>query len=89
VALSLATESPRSDSPEKVVLPAGVFTMGSPGYESRRIDKEGPQCLVTIASAFAVGRFEVTCGQFAAFVAETSYPSQGVNSLATRPGLRG
>ncbi len=67
-----------SDCPEMVVLPAGSFTMGAaPGEEER----EGvpsqfrgwaqPQRRVTIARPFAIGRFEVTMGEFAAFVHET------------------
>ena len=35
--------------------------------------REGPQHKVTIAKPFAVGRFPVTRGEFAAFVKETGY----------------
>lgn len=51
--------------PEMVVLPAGTFTMGSPESEFRRIDNEGPQREVTI-KRFAVGKYEVTFGQYEA-----------------------
>src|SRR5262245_43196002 len=54
--------------PEMVVLPAGSFTMGSPANESGRNSWEYPQHLVKIARPFAVGKFEVTVDQFAAFV---------------------
>ncbi len=58
---------------EMVVVPAGSFTMGSPASEKDRRDNEGPQHVVTIARPFAVGRFQVTVEQFAAFVAETGH----------------
>jgi formylglycine-generating enzyme required for sulfatase activity len=59
--------------PEMVVVPAGSFTMGSPGNEPEHQDSEGPQRTVTIGRPFAVGRFHVTRDQFAAFVQETKY----------------
>ncbi len=70
--------------PEMVVLPAGKFTMGSPEGERGRYDDEGPQRQVTIPEPFAVGKYEVTIGQYAEFVRETkhktgncSYPGDG------------
>jgi formylglycine-generating enzyme required for sulfatase activity len=60
--------------PETVVVPAGTFLLGSPDEEQHRLDVEGPQQPVTIARAFAVGRFAVTVDQYAAFVADTCYP---------------
>ena len=65
--------------PEMVAIPAGSYTMGSPESQAGRDDNEGPRHEVTLARAFAAGKFEVTRGQFAAFVAETSYDSQGDN----------
>ncbi|MBI3915626.1 MAG: formylglycine-generating enzyme family protein [Betaproteobacteria bacterium] len=65
--------------PEMVVIPPGTFTMGSPDSEQGRDADEGPQRQVTIARAFAAGRFEVTRGQFSAFAAETGYASKGGN----------
>ena len=53
--------------PEMLIVPAGRFTMGSPGNEPQR-DKDEAQIHVTIAKPFAVGKFEVTRGEFAAFV---------------------
>ena len=63
--------------PEMVVVPAGSFTMGSPEDEKDR-DKqedkdESPQHEVTFRGPFAVGKFEVTVDQFAAFVTETGH----------------
>jgi formylglycine-generating enzyme required for sulfatase activity len=55
--------------PEMVVVPAGSYTMGSPASEKDRSDNEGPQRKVTIAKAFAVGKFEVTFAEWEACVA--------------------
>jgi formylglycine-generating enzyme required for sulfatase activity len=59
--------------PEMVVVPAGSFTMGSPDNEKGRNTWESPQHVVTFAQPFAVGKFEVTVDQFAAFVRDTGY----------------
>jgi formylglycine-generating enzyme required for sulfatase activity len=59
--------------PEMVVAPAGSFMMGSPAGEKDRETDEGPQHVVTIARPFAVGRVNVTVGQFAAFVQATGH----------------
>lgn len=48
------------ECPEMVVVPAGSFTMGSPGAEVGRYADEGPQHTVTIGAPFAVGVYEVT-----------------------------
>lgn len=62
------------ECPEMVVVPPGTYRMGLPrSMRSERIDIEGPQHDVSIGYAFAVGRFEVTVGQFAAFVKEAGY----------------
>ena len=65
--------------PDMVVEPAGSYTMGSPESEDGRFPNESPQHTVTIPRAFAAGRFEITRGQFAVFVSETGYQSQGGN----------
>jgi formylglycine-generating enzyme required for sulfatase activity len=61
--------------PEMVVVPAGTFTMGSPESEEDRVPDESPQHEVTFARPFAIGRFDVTVDQYAAFVAATGYDS--------------
>ncbi len=61
-----------NDCPEMVVIPAGDFNMGSPSTESGHFDDEGPQHRVSVMS-FAAGKFEVTRGQFAAFVNSTGH----------------
>ena len=53
--------------PEMVVVPSGSFMMGSPADEPGRYDDEGPQHRVTISKPFAVGKHEVTVGQFAEY----------------------
>ncbi|MFO1185528.1 MAG: SUMF1/EgtB/PvdO family nonheme iron enzyme [Bauldia sp.] len=54
--------------PKMVVIPAGRFTMGSAGAN---VDpQETPAHPVAIAAAIAVGAFEVTRGEFAAYAAE-------------------
>ncbi len=65
--------------PDMVVVPAGVFVMGTPESEAGRDADEGPQRSVTITRAFAVAKFEVTRGQFAVFVKEAGYQSQDGN----------
>ena len=57
------------DCPEMVVIPAGRFTMGSPASEPGRFDWEGPQREVFLRSSLAVGKFEVTFGEWDACVA--------------------
>jgi formylglycine-generating enzyme required for sulfatase activity len=59
--------------PKMVVVPPGSFTMGSPSNEKGRDDDEGPQHVVTIVNAFAVGKFTVTVDEFAEFVKATGY----------------
>ncbi len=71
-------------APEMVVVPAGSFMMGTAQAEIDALCKEypgaaewfrreGPQHKVTIAKPFAVGRFAVTRGEFAAFVKESGH----------------
>lgn len=58
-----------ADCPEMVVIPAGVFMMGSPEGEEGRNKDEGPQHRVTIANRFAVGKYEVTFAEWGACAA--------------------
>ena len=56
-----------------VVIPAGKFMMGAaPGLVERRPVEE-PYHAVAVARPFAIGRFEITRAQFAAFVREAGY----------------
>jgi formylglycine-generating enzyme required for sulfatase activity len=73
--------------PEMVVIPAGTFTMGSPpaekawaaihGTTAKSVADEAPQHQVSVRS-FALGKFDVTRAEYAAFVRETAYgPGDG------------
>lgn len=72
------------DCPEMVVIPPGSFDMGSPRFEAGLNDTEGPVHRVNI-SAFALGKTEITRGQFATFVSETNY-NAGDNCLTFEDG---
>jgi formylglycine-generating enzyme required for sulfatase activity len=60
--------------PTMVVMPTGSVIQGADGGEPERY--EGPPHEVTIRYRFAVGRTEVTTGQFRAFVADTGYKAE-------------
>jgi formylglycine-generating enzyme required for sulfatase activity len=60
-------------TPESVIVKAGSFQMGSSAFEDGRNDNEGPQHRVVFRRGFAIGRSEVTVGQFRAFVEKTGY----------------
>lgn len=55
--------------PQMVLVPAGEFTIGSPLDEAGRGEDEGPQRQVRIPTPLWVGRFEVTRGEYRAFLA--------------------
>src|SRR5262249_20820247 len=65
------------DAPEMVVISKGYFIMGSPPDEPGRSKNEGPRHEVIIPQPFAIGRFPVTRGEFAAFVTATKYAAKG------------
>ena len=69
------------ECPAMVVVPAGEFVMGSPPSEEHRKNNEGPQNLVTIGETFAVGKYEVTVGEYRLFVRESGHRSE--NSCTT------
>jgi formylglycine-generating enzyme required for sulfatase activity len=67
-----------------VVVPAGSFTMGSRPAEEVAIEREREDELrVRIAEPFAVGRFAVTRGEFAAFIAATDHKIRA-SAIASR-----
>jgi len=95
-----------ADCPEMVVIPAGSFTMGSPdsekvwaashGASPQSVSDEAPQHRVALQS-FALGKYDVTRAEYAAFVRETSYPlgdgcgkdsleEPRIQSIGSRPG---
>jgi formylglycine-generating enzyme required for sulfatase activity len=73
-----------SECPEMVIVPAGHFVMGSSnadkawvaanGGSPQAVSDEAPQHEVTLP-AFALGRYDVTRGEYAAFVRTTGHPS--------------
>jgi formylglycine-generating enzyme required for sulfatase activity len=63
-----------ADCPEMVALPGGTFRMGD---DSSSVSVEKPARDVRL-SAFAAGRFEVTKGEYAAFVSATERPEPRV-----------
>ena len=69
------------DCPEIVIAPSGSFMMGSPSNEPEResvnAGSESPQHEVTIAKPFAIGKFDITRGQFARFVEATGHKTEG------------
>ena len=71
--------------PEMVVIPAGEFAMGSPDDERGRYNSEGPQHNVRIATAFALGRDEVTTAQWGACIADGGC----TGGRAEEPGVAG
>lgn len=68
--------------PEMVIVPAGTFVMGTPSLETDAAvaPAETRPIVVRIAKPFALGRNEVTRGEFAVFVRDSGYE--------LRPGCR-
>jgi formylglycine-generating enzyme required for sulfatase activity len=72
------------DCPEMVILPAGSFNMGSSAVEKswaashggsmNAVADEAPQHQVSLPS-FALGKYDVTHGEYVAFARETAYPA--------------
>ncbi|MDX2222677.1 MAG: SUMF1/EgtB/PvdO family nonheme iron enzyme [Rhodospirillaceae bacterium] len=62
-----------AECPEMATVPAGSFVMGSPDSEAERDADESPARAVTFARPFALSRFEITRGQYAAFVRATGH----------------
>lgn len=60
--------------PEMVVVPSGTFVMGSPAGEPGHGSDETPRHEVRFSQPFAVGRFEVTNGEWNACVVKAACP---------------
>ncbi|MHC4534447.1 MAG: SUMF1/EgtB/PvdO family nonheme iron enzyme, partial [Planctomycetota bacterium] len=60
---------------EMVLIPPGTFMMGSPSDEQDRDPNEGPQHQVTLTKGFYMGKYEVTVGQYVAFLDATGEES--------------
>ena len=80
------------ECPHMIVIPEGTFTMGSADDAKDHESDESPQHAVTFDKAFSVGKFEVTRGQYAKFVADSGYavgPSCSIdvdNKFTDTPG---
>jgi formylglycine-generating enzyme required for sulfatase activity/serine/threonine protein kinase len=61
-------------------IPPGKFLMGSPDDEAGREAHEGPQHEVVITRPFYIGVYNVTVGQFKAFVKEKGYQTEAETS---------
>lgn len=77
IAALVCVGSAQADMPEMVVIPAGIGVLGTPADEEGRVDDEGPQ-VETRHAGFEMSRFEITRGQYAAFIAATGYTSDTV-----------
>lgn len=60
-----------AECPPMVALPAGSFVMGSGPEDVLAEADEQPAHRVQVTTSFAIGKFEVTRGQYAVFVRET------------------
>ncbi|BAE50517.1 formylglycine-generating enzyme family protein [Paramagnetospirillum magneticum] len=65
--------------PEMVIIPPGSFMMGSPEGEKERQSYEGPQHRVTIGTAFALGKAEVTQAEWEAVMGNNPSHFRGAN----------
>jgi formylglycine-generating enzyme required for sulfatase activity len=75
------------DCPAMIVVPPGEFVMGSPEQEKGRAKNEGPQHKVTIATPFAVSKFDVTFADWDACTSAGGCPQVGDSGFGrgTRP----
>ena len=62
-------------APRMIVINSGSYLMGAEPGDGARSDSEEPRHAVEIAQAFEIGQFEVTRGEYAAFVAATRHES--------------
>ncbi|MDG2004858.1 MAG: SUMF1/EgtB/PvdO family nonheme iron enzyme, partial [Novosphingobium sp.] len=69
------------EAPVMVIIPAGEYTMGAPANEQYFQPWE-TQRRVTIGTPLAVSKYNVTRGEFAAFVADTGYDEKGCDIWA-------
>jgi len=75
------------DCPEMVSLPSGDFVMGAPQDEPGVGAGETPQRRVSVGG-FAMGKYDVTRDQWAAFVTATGRPTTGGCAWASKTGHR-
>lgn len=75
--------------PALVVLPAGRYRMGSPDGEVGRRKGEGPVREVTIGYRLAVGRSEVSRGEFGRFATASGYVTEAERTVGSKGCLDG
>jgi formylglycine-generating enzyme len=68
-------------------IPAGCFLMGSPDSDPDASGDEKPQHPVTLTHDYYLGRYEVTRGQFRAFVEATQYRTEAERAGRACPGF--
>jgi formylglycine-generating enzyme required for sulfatase activity len=76
-----------ADCPDMMRIPGGAFMMGAPDDEPGRYPEEGPAHPVRIRP-FALGRFDVTRGEWSAFVKATGRPTVKGCSWTARSGAK-
>jgi formylglycine-generating enzyme required for sulfatase activity len=69
-----------ADCPEMVVIPAGSFLMGAPATEKDRQEDEGPAHQVRISYSLALGKHELTRGEFSRFATASGYKTEAERS---------
>jgi formylglycine-generating enzyme len=67
----------------------GTFTQGSAPGELGHDRDEEPTHQVTISKDYWIGKFPVTRGQFAKFVADTRSPTRGTSATPRKPAAPG
>ena len=72
--------------PDMIILPKGVTQLGSPLDEPGRGQNERVAQPVPVAHPFAIGRLEISRGEYAAFAKEISYESPTQCDLGKRRG---
>lgn len=75
-----------ADCPEMVVVPSGYVVLGADPADPLARPQETPRRGGSILRPIAVGRYEVTVAQFAAFLASTGGSAPGCDDLATNAG---
>ena len=65
-----------ANCPAMIIVPAGTQHIGSAAHAAYRRSGERPEQKVVISSNFALGKFEVTVGQFRAFIESSGHSPQ-------------
>ena len=82
--LGLEVETTNSIGMKMQLIPPGEFLMGSPDSNARNVMR---QCRVMVTKPFLMSSFEVTRGQFRAFVEDTKYTTDAETDWNSDLGL--